>query len=87
MAQSVKHLPSAQVMISGSRDGVLQWGSLLSGESASPSPPCSCSLAISVSLSKQINKIFKKKKKAVSPEGQYKTICWGDIRQYQNFYL
>ena len=42
----VKHLPSAQVMISGSWDPAS--GSLLSGESASPSasaPPPACVLS------------------------------------------
>ena len=50
----VKHLPLAQVMI----PGVLEWnpvfGSLLSGESASPSPsaiPPACDLWLSLSLS------------------------------------
>ena len=39
MAQSVKHLPSAQVMIPGSWDGAgMRIGSLLSRESASPNP-------------------------------------------------
>ena len=55
-AQSVKHLPSAPVMIPGSWDRVPRWGwgeSLLSGESASPSPsaPHSCSLCVSSALS------------------------------------
>ena len=35
-AQSVKCLPSAKVMIPGAWDQVPAWGSLLSGESASP---------------------------------------------------
>ena len=42
MAQPVKCLLSAQVMIPGSRDGAQYphaFGSLLSGESASPSHP------------------------------------------------
>ena len=58
MAQAVKHLPSAQVMIPGSW---VLWGSLLSWKSASP-PPSDPSpllvhdLALSVS---KINKIFK----------------------------
>ena len=56
MAQSVKHLPSAQVMISGSWDQVPASGSLLGRESASPFPPA-CALSVS-----QINKFFLKKK-------------------------
>ena len=55
MAQSVKHLPLAQVMILGSWDAA---GSLLSEESASHSPsaiPLAPAHVLSVSLS-QINK-------------------------------
>ena len=56
MAQLVKRLPSAQVMI-------LEWcpvsGSLLSGESASPSPSALLYLAHTRWLS-LINKILKK---------------------------
>ena len=64
MAQSVRGLPSGQVMTPGSWDGALhQTPSLLSGEPASPSPSsiplALCSLALfSV---KEINKILKKK--------------------------
>ena len=57
MAQSAKHLPSAQVMISGSWELVPASGSLLGRESASPFPPA-CALCVS-----QINKFFKNKKK------------------------
>ena len=39
VVQLVKHLPSVQVMLSGSWDRAPQLGSLLSGESASPSTP------------------------------------------------
>ena len=54
VAQLVKHLPSARVMISGSWDGVLHLA-LLSRESASLSssapPHCSCSISqIDISL-------------------------------------
>ena len=58
MAQSVKCLPSAHVMIPGSCDQVC----LI--KPASPSPPCVLSLAISVGVSvslSQISKIFKEK--------------------------
>ena len=41
MAQWVKHLPLAQVETLGSWDGVPSTGSLLRGESASPSPSTS----------------------------------------------
>ena len=55
VAQSVMHLPSTQVMISGSQDGAPH--DSCSAESASPSPHLhSCSLTLP-----QINKIFKKK--------------------------
>ena len=54
MAQLVKHLPLAQVIM----QEVLGSGSLLSGESVSPSP---ASLQCSP-LSSQINKLFKKKR-------------------------
>ena len=55
MAQLVKHLPSAQVMISGS----LTCGSLLGGEPASPlAAPSASVLYFSLCLC-QINKIFK----------------------------
>ena len=50
VAQSVKHLHLAQVMISGSGDQVSCLDSLLSRESTSPSasPPCSCALSLSL---------------------------------------
>ena len=56
---SVKHLPSAQVMISRSWDWAPESGYPLSGEPVSPSPsalpyPCSCSL--SLFFLSQINK-------------------------------
>ena len=55
VAQTVKHLPSAQVMIPGSWDPESPMRQApCSVESASPSPPCSCSLSFS-----QINKISK----------------------------
>ena len=58
MAQLVKRLSLAQVMISGST-----LGSPLSGESASPSPSASLPHLFMLSLSlKLINKILKKKK-------------------------
>ena len=57
MAQSVKNMPLAQVMISGSLDRALHWGSLLSRESASSSPSVR-----SLSLSQTNIKILKKKK-------------------------
>ena len=60
VAQPVKHLPSAQVMIPGSWDLVLHQASLLSKESASPSPLLLFSLSLSLSLScSQVNKILK----------------------------
>jgi len=61
VAQSVKHLPLAQVMISGSWDQALSPATLLSRESVSPSPlshcpsPRSCMHSLSFFLS-QINK-------------------------------
>ena len=56
VAESVKHLPLAQIMIPGSWDGAPCRGSLLSGEPASPSAtPPACALFL-----KYINKIFKK---------------------------
>ena len=57
----VKHLPSAQGMISRSWDRVPTWGSQLGEEPASPSPsasPPACALSLSLSLSQ------KKKKKS-----------------------
>ena len=51
VAQSVKHLPSARVMISGSWDQAPTSGSLLSRESTSPSPSASspaCALTLSL---------------------------------------
>ena len=48
VAQSIKHLPSAQVMISGSWDRALHWAPC-SAESASPSAPpttCECPLSL-----------------------------------------
>ena len=54
VAQLVKHLPLAQVMIPGLGSSPLS-GSLLSGESAFPSaPPPACALALS-----QINLFLK----------------------------
>ena len=61
MAWLVKHLPSAQVMVSGSWDRGSMLGSLLSRESASPSAPPMPMLIFSHSLC-QINKILKKNK-------------------------
>ena len=58
MAQSVKHLPPAQIMISGSLDGALDLGSPLIGESASPF----FSALLPPFLSQINNKIFFKKK-------------------------
>ena len=55
MAQSVKHLPLAQVMISGSWDQVLHWAPCSAGSLLLPLPLPS--LVISLSLCK-INKIF-----------------------------
>ena len=59
VAQSVKYLPLAWVMIRGSWDGASTSsptsGSQLSAEPASPSPLCSCCLFL------QINKVFLKK--------------------------
>ena len=55
MAQSGKHLPSAEVVKSKSWDQDPELGSQLSGESASPSPsaaPHSCALSHS-----QVNKL------------------------------
>ena len=51
VAQSVKHLPSVQVMISGSWDQAPWSGSLLSPESVSPSPwlPPACAWTLSLS--------------------------------------
>jgi len=47
VAQMVKHLPLAQVMIPGSWDGAPAWGSLLGGEPASPSTvPPACALSL-----------------------------------------
>ena len=77
MAQSVKHLPSAQVMIPGSWDQLSPaLGSLFIGKSASPSPSASHpqrSSSLSRYLS-QINKLnlkrnraLKKQKKKQSP--------------------
>ena len=58
VAQSVKQLPLAWVMIPGSRDGAPALGSLLRGESASPSPvPPPPTYAFV-----QTNKIFKNNK-------------------------
>ena len=57
----VKYLPSAQVMIPESWDGV-KLDALLSGKSASPSPSAPHAHALTPSLS-QINKILKKEKK------------------------
>ena len=78
MAQLVKHLTSAQVMISGSWDQVPCWGSLLSGESASPSPSVPpARLVLSLSHS-QINKIFKQNKtmQKSHPERESKVSWW-----------
>ena len=62
VAQLVKHLPLAQVMILRFWDEVPSLGSLLSRESASPSaPPHSCSLSFMLALC--LSKIFKKFKK------------------------
>ena len=44
VAQSIKHLPLAQIMIPGSWDGVPHQDSLLSVEPAAP-PDCACTLA------------------------------------------
>ena len=60
MAQSVEHLPLAQVMIPGAWDQAPESGSLLSRESASPSALPSGSFSLSLSLS-QINKNLLKK--------------------------
>ena len=59
MAQSVKHLPLAQVMIPGSWDQVPHQASLLSGESASPSPsaPLQCLHSFSQINFKNLKKI------------------------------
>ena len=55
MAQSIRHLPLAQVMIPGSSP---TWGSPISGESASSSdPPSSTALSLTLILS-QINKMW-----------------------------
>ena len=61
VAQSVKHLPSAQVMIPGSWDGgPHSSGLLLSGKPASPSPSLpACALSFSLSRSLSL-KSFKK---------------------------
>ena len=56
VAQSVKHLPLAQVMILGSCDGAPELGSLLRREPASspsallPTHAQACSLSLSLSL-------------------------------------
>ena len=57
MAQSVKYLSSAQVVILGSWDQAPESSSLLSGEPVSPSPSAPPPITFSLS---QINKIFKK---------------------------
>ena len=64
VAQSVKHLPSAQIMISGSWDQVLYQApysmeSLLLSLPLHNYPQHFCALSLSLSL----NKILKKKKK------------------------
>ena len=57
VAQLVKHLTLAQVMISGSRDGALHWALCSEGSLSSPSPSSSFAPlhALLLSLS-QINK-------------------------------
>ena len=59
VAQSVKHLPSAQVRIPGSWDRILHWAPCSAGSLLLPLP--FLLLVISLSLS-QINNILKKKK-------------------------
>jgi len=63
VAQSVKHLPSAQVMISGSQDRVPHQAPSSVGSLLLPLPLPLCLLVLSLSLPlSQINKIFKKLK-------------------------
>jgi len=56
VAQSVKHLPSAQVMILGSWDPAPSGESLLIGESASSSPSVPLMLTVSNKSIKYLNK-------------------------------
>ena len=92
MAQSVKHLPLAQVMIPGSWDGAPHavgcgggggGGFLLSREPASPFPlpipPPTGASSLSLSLS-QINKIVEQGKK----EKLYFPV--NDVLDYLNFF-
>ena len=76
MAQLVKCLPLAQVVILASWDRVLHQAPCSEGEPASPSPPFLCSLFLSASVAvsvpcSQINKENVKKKKRTLAK-------WGD---------
>ena len=63
MAQLVKHLPLAQVMIPGSYNRALCWAPCSLESLLLPFPlpaaPLACALSLSLTLC-QINKIFKK---------------------------
>ena len=48
MAQSVKHLPSAQVMILGSWDQVPPWAPHLPTQCEEPATPPACALSVSL---------------------------------------
>ena len=56
LVQSVKHLPSAQVMIPGSWDGAPHWAPCSAGSlllpPLLPSPPSSCFVSVCLSLNK-----------------------------------